>query len=66
MFRPAFDGQKCSLGFQVIDGIVEYGCHGPGDVQGDPILFDDEVFDFIVAAYELNPRTGRRVKSKVV
>ena len=39
MFRPAFDGQVCSLGYQVIDWIVEYGCHGPGDVQGDPILF---------------------------
>ena len=66
MFRPAFDGQVCSLGYQVIDWIEAYTCHGPGDVQGDPILFDDEVFDFIVAAYELNPRTGRRIKSKVV
>ena len=66
MFRPAFDGQVCSLGYQVIDWIEAYTCHGPGDVQGDPIRFDDEVFDFIVAAYELNPRTGRRIKSKVV
>ena len=66
MFRPAFDGQVCSLGYQVIDWIEAYTCHGPGDVQGDPIRFDDEVFDFIVAAYELNPGTGRRIKSKVV
>ena len=66
MFRPAFDGQVCSLGYQVIDWIVEYGCHGPGDVQGDPVTFDDEVFDFIVAAYELDPKTGRRARSKVV
>ena len=66
MFRPAFDGQVCSLGFQVIDWLEAYTCHGPGDVQGDPITFDDEVFDFIVAAYELDPKTGRRKKSKVV
>ena len=66
MFRPAFDGQPCSLGFQVIDWLEAYTCHGPGDVQGDPITFDDEVFDFIVAAYELDPKTGRRKKSKVV
>ena len=66
MFRPAFDGQVCSLGYQVIDWIEAYTCHGPGDVQGDPVTFDDEVFDFIVAAYELDPKTGRRGKSKVV
>ena len=66
MFRPAFDGQTCSLGYQVVDWIEAYACHGPGDVQGDPITFDDETMDFIVAAYELDPKTGRRKKSKVV
>lgn len=66
MFRPAFEGQSCSLGYQVIDWLEAYTCHGPGDVEGEPIAFDDQVFDFIVAAYELDPRTGRRRKSKVV
>ena len=66
MFRPAFDGQVCSLGYEVIDWLLEYTCRGPGDAEGDPLTLDDEVFDFIVSAYELDPRTGRRKKSKVV
>lgn len=66
MFSPAFPGQVCSLGFQVIDWLEAYTCHGPGDVEGDPITFDDEVFDFIVAAYQIHPESGRRVKQKVV
>lgn len=67
MFRPAFDGQKCSLGYQVVDWLTEYACHGPGDVQGEPLDFtvDWEFEDFIVDCYELDPRTGRRVKTKV-
>ena len=68
MFRPAFDGQVCSLGYQVVDWLTEYACHGPGDVQGEPLDFatDPEVEDFIVGAYELDPRTGRRRRAKVV
>lgn len=66
MFVPAWDGQKCSLGYTLIDWLETYTCHGPGDVQGEPIEFDAEVFDFIVDCYELNPETGRRVKSKAV
>lgn len=66
MFRPAFDGQVCSLGFQVIDWLEAYTCHGPGDVEGDPIVFDDETFDFLVDAYEVDPKSGRRKRSKVV
>ena len=66
MFQPAFDGQVCSLGYEVIDWLLAYTCRGPGDAEGDPLTLDDEVFDFIVAAYELDPRTGRRKKSKVV
>jgi phage terminase large subunit-like protein len=59
-FVPAFEGQACSLGYQVIDWIEAYCCHGPGDVQGQPIRLDDEWFDFIVAAYALDPVTGKR------
>ena len=61
-FRPAFDGQKCSLGYQVVDWLTEYACHGPGDVQGDPLDFaaDPEVEEFIVDCYELDPKTGCR------
>jgi phage terminase large subunit-like protein len=59
-FVPAFEGQVCSLGYQVIDWIEAFCCHGPGDVQGQPIRLDDEWFDFIVAAYALDPVTGKR------
>ena len=65
MFKPAFDGQVCSLGYQVIDWLLAYTCRGPGDAEGDPLTLDDEVFDFIVDAYEVHPETGRRVKTKV-
>jgi hypothetical protein len=61
MFRPAFDGQVCSLGYRVVDWIEANCCHGPGDLQGKPAHVDDEMFDFIVAAYRLDPETGARV-----
>jgi hypothetical protein len=68
MFRPSFDGQVCSLGYEVVDWLTEYACHGPGDVQGEPLDFsaDPEVEDFLVEAYELDPVTGRRMRAKVV
>jgi len=49
-----------SLGFEAIDWIEAYLCHGPGDVQGEPLVIDDEMAAFIVRAYELDPETGRR------
>ncbi|MES9003151.1 hypothetical protein ABEQ97_12370, partial [Cutibacterium acnes] len=66
MFRPLFEGQKCSLGYAVIDWLEEYACHGPGPVEGQPLTFDDEMFDFIVDAYELEPASGRRLISRGV
>lgn len=68
MFKPAFDGQKCSLGFQVVEWLEEYACHGPGDVEGEPLDFrrDPEFERFIIDAYEVHPATGRRVKQKAV
>jgi hypothetical protein len=65
---PLFEGHICSLGYAVVDWLQEYACHGPGDVQGDPLDFsaDPEVEDFIIRCYELDPETGRRKKSKAV
>lgn len=62
MFTPAFEGQKCSLGYQVVEWLEEFACHGPGDVQGEPLDFrkDAEVEQFIIDCYELDPATGRR------
>lgn len=63
---PLFDGHLCSLGYEVADWIVAYCCHGPGDVQGDPIELDAEWLDFIVEAYRIDPVTGRRVYDEAV
>lgn len=54
-----------TLGPLVCDWIETYLCHGPGDVQGEPLELDDEYRAFIWRAYELYPkghaRAGRRV-----
>ena len=60
MFVPQWEGQVCSLGFDLVDWIEAFCCHGPGDVQGEPVVLDAEWLAFIVAAYELDARTGRR------
>src|SRR4051812_7699419 len=58
--RPADPAPLVSLGFDAIEWIETYLCHGPGDVQGEPLVIDDEMAAFIVKAYELDPETGRR------
>jgi len=49
-----------SLGKQVVDFIEELLVHGPGDVEGDPIVIDREFHKVIRAMYRLGP-TGKRV-----
>jgi len=63
---PQFDGHLCSLGYELVDWITAYCCHGPGDVQGDPVELDDEWFDFLVETYRIDPTTGRRVYDEAV
>lgn len=58
---PLFDGHVCSLGYGLVDWIETYECHGPGDVQGEPIELDEEWFAFVVEIYRLDPETGRRL-----
>jgi phage terminase large subunit-like protein len=53
-----------SLGFDAIEWIEHYLCHGPGDVQGQPFLIDDEMGEFIAKAYRLDPVTGRRIVNR--
>jgi phage terminase large subunit-like protein len=48
-----------TLGWQVIDWAETYLCHGPGDVQGEPLVFDDEMTSFLLCAYALH-EDGRR------
>lgn len=63
---PLFDGHICSLGYDILDWIEEYECHGPGDVQGDEIDYDDEMRDHIIECYRLDPETGRRVYDEAI
>lgn len=58
---PLFPGHVCSLGYEVGDWIEAFCCHGPGDVQGEPIVLDDEWLKYLVAIYEIDPLTGRRL-----
>ena len=61
MFVPLVPGQKCSLGYEIVDWIVENCCHGPGDLQGEPAQVDDEMFDYIVETYRIDPQSGQKV-----
>lgn len=63
---PLFDGHVCSLGYDVIDWLHEYACHGPGDAQGEPIDWDDEIREFVIECYRLDPVSGRRVYREAV
>jgi phage terminase large subunit-like protein len=65
-WQPLFDGHVCSLGYELADWIQAYCCHGPGDVQGEPVELDDEWFEHLVEMYRLDPATGRRVYDEVV
>ena len=56
---PLFEGHVCSLGYEVLDWIHAYCCHGPGDVQGQPLDYDDEIREFVIECYRLDPKTGR-------
>jgi hypothetical protein len=38
----------------------------PGDVQGEPLDYDDEIRDFIIECYRLDEVTGRRVYREAV
>ena len=53
-FVPAVEGQKCSRGYQVIEWLEEFACHGPGDVEGEPLDFrsDPEVEQFIIDCFK--------------
>jgi phage terminase large subunit-like protein len=61
VFVPEWDAQVCSLGYEVADWIEAFCCHGPGDVAGDAVVLDAEWLAFLVEAYRLDPRSGRRV-----
>ena len=63
---PLFEGHICSLGYDLLDWIEAYCCHGPGDVQGDPLDYDEEIRDFVIECYRLDPNTGRRLYREAI
>lgn len=63
---PTFDGHICSLGYQVVDAIEAYMCHGEGDLLEKPAAIDSEMLDHIVECYRLDEQTGRRVFDEAV
>lgn len=56
---------KRTLGPLVVEWIEENLCHGPGDVQGQPLQLDDEQVRFILRAYEIDAN-GKRVVRRAV
>ena len=58
---PRFEGEFPSLGPQIVEWIERLLVHGPGDVEGEPIVIDDEFYEFVVRSYRLDPDTGQRV-----
>lgn len=54
-----------TLGPVVIRWIEDNLVHGPGDIQGQPIEFDDEQVKFICGCYEIDDK-GRRVVRRAV
>lgn len=67
---PVFEGHVCSVGYEVLDWITEYECHGVGDIQGrrleGDLDLDDEIRDYIIECYRIDPVTGRRMYNEAV
>jgi hypothetical protein len=53
-----------SLGWFVVAWTEHFAVRGPGDIEGEPVLLDDDKTRFYVDAYALDP-TGRRLYSTV-
>lgn len=59
-----------TLGWQVIDWIEAYLCHGPGDVAGEPLALDDEFAMFLLWLYRVwpqgHPKAGQRLAHRAI
>lgn len=55
-----------TLGWQVIDWVETFLVHGPGDIEGEPVVLDDEFSAFIARSYELDAEGKRRVRRAVI
>jgi hypothetical protein len=55
-----------TLGLSVIDWIESFCVHGPGDIEGEPVILDDEFAAFIARCYGVNDTGKRRVRRAVI
>lgn len=55
-----------TLGWQVADFIETILRHGPGDVQGEPIELDQDFYNVLVRAYQVDSESGRRVVRRYI
>ena len=51
-----------TLGWYAVAWIEHFLVHGPGDVQGQPIVLDDEFATFILKSHELDEFGARKVR----
>lgn len=55
-----------SLGFQIVDWIETFLVHGPGDIEGEPIVLDDEFAAFVIRCYALDKDGRRKIRRAVI
>lgn len=58
-FKPQFEGDFPSLGYEVVDWIENY-LQRPDSADNEPFRLYQEQVEFIVNMYRLDPATGRR------
>lgn len=58
-WRPDFPGEVPTLGFQILDWIIEFlAC--PDRAEYEPYVPTREQAAFLLSFYAINPSTGRR------
>jgi hypothetical protein len=64
-WKPEFPGERPSLGFQVIDWMMDC-LAAPDRVEYEPFVPTREQAAFLLSLYELDPRSGRRKYRRAV
>jgi phage terminase large subunit-like protein len=55
-----------TLGLSLVDWIEAFCVHGPGDVEGQRVVLDDEFAAFITRCYQVDDQGKRRVRRAVI
>lgn len=62
---PGLPAADETIGWEVIEWIETFLVHGPGDVQGEPIVLDDEATAFVLKTYKLRADGARQYRRAV-